>query len=85
MLLTIIRTLIAVLQSQRALAMENLALRHQLAVLQPTAKRPRLGRLDRLLWVLLSRFWVGWRESLTMVQPETVIRLHRGEGLGYSN
>ena len=35
---------------------EILALRHQLAVLQRQApKRPRLGRTDRLLWVLLSR------------------------------
>jgi len=56
---------------------ENLALRHQLAVLQRTAKRPRLRRADRALWVLLSRFWSGWRESLTIVQPETVIRWHR--------
>jgi transposase InsO family protein len=27
--------------------------------------------------VLLSRFWVGWRQSRTIVQPETVIRWHR--------
>jgi len=33
MLLTMFRTLIAALPSRRALAMENLALRHQLAVL----------------------------------------------------
>jgi hypothetical protein len=55
-----VRTLISVLQTQRALAMENLALRHQLAVLQRTAKKPRLRRTDRALWVLLSRFWPGW-------------------------
>jgi hypothetical protein len=77
MLLTLIRTLISSFQAQRALAVENLALRHQLGVLQRTAKRPRLGRVDRLLWVLLSRFWAGWRESLAIVQPETVIRWHR--------
>jgi hypothetical protein len=77
MLLTVVRTLISVFQSQRALAIENLALRHQLGVLQRTAKRPRLGMADRLLWVLLFRFWTGWRETLTIVQPETVIRWHR--------
>jgi hypothetical protein len=33
--------------------------------------------MDRALWVLLSRFWAGWRQSLTIVQPETVIRWHR--------
>ncbi len=51
-------------RSQRAQAIENLALRRQLSVLQRTVKRPLLGRTDRLLWVLFSRFWSGWRESL---------------------
>jgi hypothetical protein len=77
MLFTLFRTLISALQSQRALAVENLALRHQLSVLQRTAKKPRLRGQDRLLWVLLSRVWTGWREILTIVQPETVIRWHR--------
>jgi hypothetical protein len=77
MLFTLFRTLISALQSQRALAMENLALRHQLSVLQRAAKKPRLRGQDRLLWVLLSRVWTGWREILTIVQPETVIRWHR--------
>ncbi len=37
---------------------ESLALRHQLAVLQKNApRRLRLHRCDRLLWVVLSRFW----------------------------
>jgi len=73
----IIRTLISPFQAQHALAIENLALRHQLNVLQRTAKKPRLGKADRLLWVLLSRFWAGWRQTLSIVQPETVIRWHR--------
>jgi putative transposase len=77
MLLTILRAVISAFQSQRALAMENLALRHQPAVLQRTAKNPRVRRTDRALWGLLSRFWPEWRESLTIVQPETVIRWHR--------
>jgi hypothetical protein len=77
MLFTLFRTLISALQSHRALAMENLALRHQLSALQRTAKKPRLRGQDRLLWVLLSRVWTGWRETLTIVQPETVIRWHR--------
>jgi hypothetical protein len=34
----------------------------------------RLNRSDRLLWVVLSRFWSGWRRSLQIVQPDTVIR-----------
>jgi hypothetical protein len=35
------------------IALENLALRHQLAVLQRSD--PRLSRWDRILWVWLSR------------------------------
>ena len=36
-----------------------------------------LKRSDRVLWVLLSRFWSGWRRCLQMVQPATVIAWHR--------
>jgi len=65
------------LQSRAALAAEHLALRQQVAVLQRTAKRPRLRRRDRILSVWLSRLWRRWRSSLLVVQPETVIRWHR--------
>jgi hypothetical protein len=40
------------IRTQRSLALESLALRHQLAVLQRTAPRPRLRTADRLFWVL---------------------------------
>jgi len=61
-----------------ALQAEILALRHQLAVFQKNApRRLRLQRSDRLLWVLLSRWWPGWRHSLHMVRPDTVIAWHR--------
>ena len=43
----------------RQLALENLALRHQLAVYKRTVPRPRLRRTDRLLWVWLARVWTG--------------------------
>ena len=64
-------------RTQRSLVFENLALRHQLAVLQRTARRPRLRTADRLLWVLLSRMWSGWMDAMSVVQPETVIRWQR--------
>jgi putative transposase len=61
-----------------ALQAEILALRHQLAVFQKNAPpRLRLQRSDRLLWVLLSRCWSGWRHSLHIVRPDTVIAWHR--------
>jgi hypothetical protein len=36
-----------------------------------------LQRPDRFLWVLLSRWWPGWRRSLHIVRPDTVIAWHR--------
>jgi putative transposase len=77
MLPLILTGLLFALRTRRALALENLALRHQLAVLQRAAPRPRLRRSDRLLWVLLSRLWNGWAGALVLVKPETVIRWHR--------
>jgi putative transposase len=60
-----------------AVALENLALRHQLVVLRRSGPRPRLSRWDRLLWVWLSRLWTGWRLNLIIVQPATVLAWHR--------
>ena len=67
-----------------ALQAEILALRHQLAVFQKNApRRLRLQRSDRLLWVLLSRWWPGWRRSLHIVRPDTVIAWHRRASARY--
>jgi len=65
------------LNSQRELALENLALRQQLAVLRRTTKRPKLSHADRAFWVALSRLWPDWQHALALVKPETVIRWHR--------
>jgi putative transposase len=73
----ILTGLLRVLRTRRALVLENLALRHQLAVLQRTAPCPRLRTADRLLWVLLSRLWSGWPDGVSIVQPATVIRWQR--------
>jgi putative transposase len=65
-------------RTRTALQAEILALRHQLAVIQKNAPpRLRLQRSDRLLWVLLSRWWPGWRHSLHIVRPDTVLAWHR--------
>ena len=77
MIFILFRRLFSVLRSHRAPVLENLALRHQLDVLRRNAKRPPLTNRDRVLWIFLSRAWADWRESLTLVQPETVIRWHR--------
>jgi putative transposase len=77
MLHIILPSVISALNTREAPAAENLALRHQLIVLQRNAKKPRLLRFDRILWVFLSKVWAGWRGSLIIVRPETVIRWHR--------
>ncbi len=59
------------------LAIENVALRQQLAVYKQSVKRPKLRPRDRIFWVWLSRLWSNWRSALSIVQPETVIRWHR--------
>ena len=45
----------AVFLGSAAVALENVALRHQLLVLQRSGGRPRLARWDRVFWVGLSR------------------------------
>lgn len=59
------------------LAIENLALRQQLAVLRRRRHRPPLSWTDRLFWVALSRTWSRWRDALVIVRPDTVVRWHR--------
>ena len=36
--------------------------------------RPRLVNKDRILWVVLSRIWHGWRDALVVVKRDTVVR-----------
>src|SRR5690606_23409398 len=64
------------IQTRRKLAIEVLALRHQLGVLKRSVKRPRLTDADRGLWVCLSRRWARWCDALTIVKPATVIKWH---------
>jgi hypothetical protein len=67
------------LQTRAALRAENLALRHQLLLLQRVHQNRhlRLRSCDRLVWVWLSGVWSNWRSALRIVKPETVIAWHR--------
>jgi len=53
-------------RSRSAVAIEVAALRHQLAVYQNSAVRPRLKTADRVFWRWLSRAWSGWRNVLVL-------------------
>src|SRR6267143_3728870 len=77
LLLHLLRLLPFLCGGHRQLAVENLALRQQLAVYMRTATRPQLRRRDRLFWVWLSRTWPAWRQALVIVAPDTVLRWQR--------
>ena len=77
LLLSVFVCLRAVLKEQRDVALENLALRQQLAVLKRSQTRLKIKQQDRVFWSWLSRTWSGWRATLIIVKPATVIGWHR--------
>src|ERR1035437_4803996 len=65
-------------RTRSSLLLESIALRHQIVVLKRSrTRRPCFRRFERLFWILLSRWWSDWRNSLVIVQPETVLRWRR--------
>jgi putative transposase len=72
-----LRFIILVLGGQKHVALENAALRQQLAVFKRDVKPPRLRRRDRLFWIGLRAIWTDWKSALVIVRPETVISWHR--------
>jgi len=77
LLTDLLRLLRLIFQSRAQLAAENLFLRKQLACYIDRNVRPR--RADnptRVALVLLSRC-VAWRQLLTIVRPDTLVRWHR--------
>ena len=78
-LLRLIRALAA---DRTQLAIENLALRQQLAVFQRSVERPKLNDGDRAFWTMACEFLENWKEHLVIVKPDTVVRWHR-QGFRY--
>jgi hypothetical protein len=76
-LVVLLRSIRLMCCGHRAVALENLALRQQVAALKRAVKRPTLRTRDRLFWVLLAKAWRDWRSALIVVQPDTVVRWHR--------
>jgi hypothetical protein len=77
LLLHLFRLLSFLVGGHRQLALENLALRQQLAVYKRLAPRPKLRPADRLFWAGLARVWTSWRQALVIVSPDTVLRWQR--------
>jgi transposase InsO family protein len=77
-LTTILASVRSIFQSRAALDLENLALRHQIAVLQRSAaKRLKLTSADRLLMASAERQSCQRRDRQIHVKPETVLAWHR--------
>lgn len=57
-------------RSRADLILENLALRQQLLALHATRPRRRLTVSHKLFWVMLHKFWGGWKKPLILVTPE---------------
>jgi hypothetical protein len=60
-LIVLLRSIGLLCRGHKAVALENLALRQQLAALTRTRKRPQLRPTDRLFWILLAKAWHEWR------------------------
>src|SRR6201984_3184382 len=65
------------LSGHQAVALENAALRMQIAAFQRKRKRPLLTTLDRVFWITLRSLWSDWRYHLLYVQADTVVRWQR--------
>jgi len=72
-----IRFILLVFGGQKQVALENAALRQQLAVFKRNVRRPKLNDGDRLFWIGLRMIWQDWKSALLVVRPETVIAWHR--------
>ncbi len=70
-------TLADLARSKPALVVEDAFLRHQLAILHRSVKRPRCRTTDRALLVLLASRVPAWRSALPIVQPDMLLRWHR--------
>lgn len=69
--------LVSALRSRHDLALENLALRQQLAAFKARGRLPRIRPADRTFWLVLRRLWSRWTDALVFVKPDTVVRWHR--------
>jgi putative transposase len=75
--LSIFRFVQLLMRGHQAVAIENAALRLQLAACRRKRKRPMLTTFDRVFRLALRRLWSGRRGPLLCVQADTVTRWQR--------
>src|SRR5215469_346471 len=71
----------AFFRQRASLGCEMVAMRSQLtfykeSIRQQRQPRPRFRPAFRLLWVLLSRVWTGWKSAAELMKPKTVLQWH---------
>src|ERR1700756_2837617 len=71
----------AFFRQRASLGCEMVAMRSQLtfykeSIRQKRQPRPRFNPEFRLLWVLLSRVWSGWKSAANLMKPKTVLQWH---------
>jgi hypothetical protein len=81
LLLSLFRVVFFLFGGHRQLALENFALRQQLAVYQ--ANGTPAEAVHACSGVALARVWAGWRQALIVVSPDTVLRWQRRRFRGY--
>jgi len=64
-------------RSRNNLTIENAMLRQQLIVLNRQIKRPQFTKSDRFYLVVLSHFTKFWKQTLHIIQPDTLLCWHR--------
>ncbi len=80
----VLAVLISPFRSKVRLEAENAVLRHQLIILRRRLHgRVRLTNHDRLLFILLYRWFPAILKVLTIIRPETLVRWHRAGFRGY--
>src|SRR5881628_3266689 len=74
-ILSLFRMILLILGGYEQIALENLALREQLAIFQRSVRHPKIRLMDRVFWVCLRKVWKDWKSVLVIVRPETGSRL----------
>ena len=75
--LTLNLILLLVSQSSVYLALENTALRKQLALLNSRKTQIRTKPIERWYFILFSKLFSKWQDIIVIVQPKTVLSWHK--------